>query len=150
MTENDDGSYSMRDRFANPVSVDGGGRLRAGKGMPEYRISKEKVSDGTEEALKAAGDRSTVILALGCNPMISAREDIDRKSMSLPSDQQKLLDIKEWDLMTPLSVLEEDYSVEPESLERLLREIRQHPPEPRQRAYTVGDAIIEEEAEQDE
>gem|GEM_PF-54221 len=92
MTENDDGSYSMRDRFANPVSVDGGGRLRAGKGMPEYRISKEKVSDGTEEALKAAGDRSTVILALGCNPMISAREDIDRKSMSLPSDQQKLLD----------------------------------------------------------
>ncbi len=92
--ENDpgDGSICIRDRFAHAVSLTEEGILKADGKLPAMRYSIEKISDGTEEALKAAESFDTVVLVLGCNPLIPAREDYDRTTLALPSGQQRLLD----------------------------------------------------------
>ncbi len=88
----EDGSITLKDRFAREVAVTSDGRLKADDKLPRVRTELIKISDGIEEAMAAAEDKNTVILVLGCNPMVSAREDYDRTSIALPAHQQRLLD----------------------------------------------------------
>ena len=90
--ETGNGQFKVKDRFDKPVSVTPDGRLKADDSLPDMSFVIEKVSDGTEEAVRASSDKEYVILVLGCNPMIPAREDFDRSTLALPSGQQKLLE----------------------------------------------------------
>ena len=38
-----------------------------------------------------ARSKKTVVMALGCNPMINAKEEVDRTTIALPDDQERLL-----------------------------------------------------------
>lgn len=52
----------------------------------------EIIKNGIEEAKKLASSASKVIVALGCNPVINAKEEIDRKSIAMIPSQEKLFD----------------------------------------------------------
>lgn len=60
--------------------------------LSEVQFTLETVESGIEQAVKLAEGKQTVILALGCNPMINAREEIDRTTIALPPDQEKLME----------------------------------------------------------
>ena len=51
----------------------------------------ERVRDGVAEAAELAKKHRTVVLALGSNPVINAKEISDRTTMALPPDQARLL-----------------------------------------------------------
>lgn len=89
--ENKNGTVTIKDRFGQTVGIMPDGRLKAGK-ESETAFSFGKIKDGIEGALKASKDKETVILVLGCNPMVPAREDFDRTTLALPSGQQRLMD----------------------------------------------------------
>ena len=50
----------------------------------------ETVVDGFEEVQRFMQCAKTVILALGCHPMVNAKEEIDRTTLALPPHQEKL------------------------------------------------------------
>ena len=50
----------------------------------------ETVVDGFEEVQRLMQCAKTVILALGCHPMVNAKEEIDRTTLALPPHQEKL------------------------------------------------------------
>ncbi len=87
-----DSQVIIRDRFAKPVSVTSDGRLKADDTLPSMEFTMEKAVDGIAEAMKACDAADTVILTLGCNPLIPAKEDFDRRSLALPAGQQRILD----------------------------------------------------------
>ncbi len=90
--EIEDDNVVILDRFAKPVSVTQDNRLKADDKLNFSRIRIEKVSDGIRETVDAAVAYDTVILVLGCNPLVPAREDYDRTTLALPDTQQRLLD----------------------------------------------------------
>ncbi|MDD7389942.1 MAG: glycoside hydrolase family 3 C-terminal domain-containing protein [Lachnospiraceae bacterium] len=55
-------------------------------------LSVEKRIDWLLEAMTLAESCDTVILALGCNSMVNAKEEVDRKTICLPPVQETLLD----------------------------------------------------------
>lgn len=72
---------------------------REGKNMAENyggRITEaavftvELVKDGIAEARELAGSAEKVILALGCNPVINAKEEVDRKTIAMIPYQEYL------------------------------------------------------------
>ncbi|MCR5746491.1 MAG: HAD-IA family hydrolase [Lachnospiraceae bacterium] len=81
----------IKNRFGNPVGVTPEGKLKADDKTDGAEFSLEKVFDGAGEIIKAAKDKDIIILVLGCDPMIPAREDFDRRSLALPAGQQRLL-----------------------------------------------------------
>ncbi len=89
---NDEESFTLTDRFGQPVGLRSGGFLSSLKEGNPLPFKMKKISDGAAKILEKTKNRSTLILALGCNPMIPAREDYDRVSIALPACQQKLLD----------------------------------------------------------
>ena len=50
------------------------------------------IEDGISKAKEVAKKADKVIVALGCNPVINAKEEIDRKSIEMIPSQQKLLE----------------------------------------------------------
>ena len=48
------------------------------------------VEEATRQAVCLAQKADTVILALGCHPMVCAKEEIDRITLALPPRQQTL------------------------------------------------------------
>lgn len=52
----------------------------------------EVVQDGIIKAAELAKEKKHIILALGCNPMINAKEEIDRTTIELPPAQKNLFD----------------------------------------------------------
>ena len=48
----------------------------------------ETVVDGFEEVQRLMQCAKTVILALGCHPMVNAKEEIDRTTLALPPHQE--------------------------------------------------------------
>ena len=80
------------DRFNEPVRVNAAGQIKADAALPSVSYIIEKVFDGVAQAVKDTKDADTVILVLGCNPMVPAREDFDRSTLALPPYQQRLLD----------------------------------------------------------
>lgn len=56
---------------------------------PEFTL--DLVVDGTGEAVKLAEKADKVIFFAGCNPMLCAKEEIDRPGLALPPMQEALL-----------------------------------------------------------
>ena len=53
----------------------------------------EVVENGIEKMqLLQSGAKKQVLLALGCNSVINAKEEIDRNTLELPEEQEMLLD----------------------------------------------------------
>ena len=55
-------------------------------------LTVETVSDGIGRAKALAAKAKKVIVALGCNPMMNAKEEIDRETIGMIPLQQKLLE----------------------------------------------------------
>ena len=60
---------------------------KGSKGTP-FRLNV--VRSGAKAAADLAREKKTVILALGCNPMINAKETVDRTTIMLPRSQEAL------------------------------------------------------------
>ena len=79
------------------------GRLRADPLAPEGAsvsgtpkeaavLTVETVSSGIERAAALAKRAKKVIVALGCNPVVNAKEEVDRSTIAMIPMQQKLLE----------------------------------------------------------
>ena len=64
----------------------------AGSEKEASALTVEIVSDGIERAKELAKKAKKVIVALGCNPVVNAKEEVDRASIGMIPVQQKLLD----------------------------------------------------------
>ena len=60
-------------------------------GNNQGRLELEMVSDGMKKAVEAAKNAELVIAALGANPMINSKEEIDRKDLQFIPKQRELL-----------------------------------------------------------
>ena len=90
--ECEDGSVILTNRFGSPVQVceDGGlWSMKPGEGTP-FRM--EVVKDGQAAAVELAKGKEAVVLALGCNSMINAKEEVDRGTIELPPAQRRLME----------------------------------------------------------
>lgn len=87
-----DGLVRLTTRFEDPVGVDSDGYLTSKKTGKEVLFSIEITENGSEKAAALAREKKTVILALGSNPMINAKETVDRADINFPPAQQKLLE----------------------------------------------------------
>ena len=85
----------LTNRFDQPIQIDSEKRLYSGLSGEGAVFAIEMVSDGYNEAVCLAQKADTVILALGCHPMVYAKEEIDRTTLALPSRQQTLADFVE-------------------------------------------------------
>ena len=115
LEEEKEGSFLLTNRFGSPVMKGEDGSLWSMKdgervgptvglsmetaasaqketALSEVRFTPEVVKSGIEEAVDMAKEKETVILALGCNPMINAKEEIDRSTIILPPAQEKLME----------------------------------------------------------
>ena len=89
----EDGKVQLTERFGSPVQVDENDSLIYRKeGGEATSFSMEIVESGLESACRMAQGRDTIILALGCNSMINAKEEVDRTTIHLPPVQEKLLE----------------------------------------------------------
>ena len=64
----------------------------AGSEKEAATLTVEIVSSGIERAKEIAKKAKKVIVALGCNPMMNAKEEIDRSTIEMIPLQQKLLE----------------------------------------------------------
>lgn len=87
----EDGSVVLTNRFHYPVYRDAEGffSFEQTEGIP---ITMEVVENGIEKAVAAVRGKKQVLLALGCNSVINAKEEIDRNTLELPEEQEMLLD----------------------------------------------------------
>ncbi len=53
-------------------------------------LTAEVVSDGISRAVELARKAKKVIIALGCNPVVNAKEEVDRSTIAMIPSQQKL------------------------------------------------------------
>ena len=91
--ENEGGTFTISDRFRRPLAVRPDHTIYAQQKDGRASVfTMEVTADGTKEAVNLARTHKKVILALGSCPMIGAKEEIDRKTIMLPSSQQKLID----------------------------------------------------------
>ncbi len=74
-----------------PMTVSEEGTVGCEPGKTPLRLTVEKVRDGLAEACDLARKHRTVILALGTNPVINAKEISDRTTLALPPDQARLM-----------------------------------------------------------
>ena len=94
--DKEDGKTVLRDRFGKRLYADKEGFIVSAKAdhkalsKPVFDI--ETVSCGTEEAVSAAAEAGTVILALGHCPMVNAKEETDRETIEFIPYQQRLFD----------------------------------------------------------
>ena len=63
--------------------------MKPGEGTP-FRM--EVVKDGQAAAAELAKGKDAVVLALGCNSMINAKEEVDRGTIELPPAQRRLME----------------------------------------------------------
>lgn len=91
MEPQEDGTVILLNRFHHPVYQGENGFFSMDKeeGTP---ITMEVVENGIEKAAALAKEKKVVLLALGCNSVINAKEEIDRNTMDLPDDQETLLE----------------------------------------------------------
>ena len=90
--ENENGTIVLTNRFNYPVCIDENGAFVATQDKNGSFLRMDVVESGIEKAAALAAKKKIVLLALGCNSMINAKEEIDRKTLTLPLDQQRLLD----------------------------------------------------------
>lgn len=80
--------------FGKLLEVDESGKIGGGKpfGITDGKLfSEEIVSDGIKRAEQLAKSADAVIVCVGNDPMIVAREMYDRKTLSLPERQKELV-----------------------------------------------------------
>ena len=93
VTDAGNGNVTLKTRFDLPVVVDKEGRLRPGKPDDAPAVFEKQVTEnGLEKALRVAEENGTVILTLGCHPMVNAKEEEDRTTLALPALQRTLLE----------------------------------------------------------
>lgn len=90
--EKDDRSVILTNRFGSPVQVCQDGQLWSMKPGEGTAFRMEVVRDGRAAAVELAKEKDTVILALGCNSMINAKEEVDRGTIELPLSQRRLME----------------------------------------------------------
>lgn len=88
----EDGTVQLTCRFDLPLGMDKNQRLVSGERAVPACFTMQVVEDGAAAAAKLAAEKKTVILALGCQPMVNAKEEHDRSTIMLPPCQQALLD----------------------------------------------------------
>ena len=71
----------LTNRFDQPIQIDSEKRLYSELSGEGAVFAIEMVSDGYKEAVCLAQKADTVILALGCHPMVCAKEEIDRTTL---------------------------------------------------------------------
>lgn len=87
------GTVQLTNRFDFPMQVNEEQKIvYMCDSLEEAHFVMEVVTDGIKEAAELAAKKETVVLALGCNPMINAKEEIDRKTIELPPAQKALFD----------------------------------------------------------
>lgn len=90
-----DGNYRFKDRLENIIGVDEKGFLTNAKtGIDSDKQSFEicVISKGSDRIAKLASECESVILCCGNDPMIGARECIDRATLELPAHQTELFE----------------------------------------------------------
>lgn len=92
---NADGTFLLQTRFEKPVIPDAAGALTLSGTKHGAEFTVTLVLDGRQEAERIAAMNDTVILALGCHPMLNAKEEEDRTTLDLPEQQMKLAAIPE-------------------------------------------------------
>ncbi|MCM1174942.1 MAG: glycoside hydrolase family 3 C-terminal domain-containing protein [Blautia sp.] len=115
LEEQADGTAVLTNRFGSPIlagedgslwSMRGGEQIGPSVGLEmdtaasvrkeivlsDISFTLEIVEPGVEAAVKLAREKEKVLLALGCNPMVNAREEIDRGTIVLPPAQEKLME----------------------------------------------------------
>ncbi len=90
----EDGTVRITERFGNFIGIDEDNRLVYGKEKEEETAAfrMEIVESGITKAVGMAAGKDVVILALGCNSMINAKEEVDRTTISLPPAQEAVLE----------------------------------------------------------
>ena len=81
----------LLNRFHWPVEVRDG-VLTSGRSCLGTPVNIRRVEDGVAKAAEAAAEAQVVVLALGSNPVIPAKEEYDRHTLLLPEHQQRLMD----------------------------------------------------------
>lgn len=92
MRQMEDGTVYLRCRFDTPLALDAYGRLVSGEGLEPVRLTMNVVESGLQKAAELAQAKKWVVLALGCQPMMNAKEEHDRDTILLPTYQQALMD----------------------------------------------------------
>lgn len=92
ISEQEDGSVILSNHLGSPVVLEEDGSLWSMREGEPVRFWMEEITSGTDTACKLAAERKKVILALGCNSMINARETTDRGTIAMPPEQEKLLE----------------------------------------------------------
>jgi beta-glucosidase len=88
--------YNATESWFGPnvyVTMDASGTLRLGAATPASatRFTREIVTNGRTAAVAAATGADAVVIVAGSNPMINARETVDRQTMALPTEQDALI-----------------------------------------------------------
>lgn len=78
----------LTNRFDQPIQIDSEKRLYSELSGEGAVFAIEMVSDGYKEAVCLAQKADTVILALGCHPMVCAKEEIDCTTLAEKSAKQ--------------------------------------------------------------
>ncbi|RZU76783.1 beta-glucosidase [Micromonospora kangleipakensis] len=102
LEKQDDGNYLLRYAgyekaygWADPstvyAKVADDGTLQLATKADATKFSKEVVSSGVDEAVKAVTGADTAVVVVGSNPWINGREDHDRTTMVLAEGQEELV-----------------------------------------------------------
>lgn len=91
LSEREDGCVMLTDRFHYPLQVQSDGGVLSVDAEEGTSIKMEVIESGVQKAVELAKEKQVVLLAVGCNPMINAKEEIDRKTLALPEEQQALI-----------------------------------------------------------
>ena len=89
--DQEDGTLELHTFLEMPMTVNEDGTVGCDIGKTPLRVTMETVRSGIQEAVQLARAHRTVILALGSNPVINAKEISDRTTLALPPDQARLL-----------------------------------------------------------
>lgn len=89
--EETDGGVRLYGWNGRGITIEEDRYLRAGEKEETVCFGREEVRDGIGEAVKLAEQAEKVVVALGCNPMINSKEEIDRRELILPPFQEKLV-----------------------------------------------------------
>lgn len=82
--------YYLKSWKEEKIGIDKNGCLKIA-GETKDVLSVEVVSDGIQEAKKAAEQADVVIAVMGCQPMINSKEEVDRTSIDFIPSQRALL-----------------------------------------------------------
>lgn len=103
VSKQENGTVLLTNRFHSPVQLEESGALVSMREGEAAEFQMEIVENGLEKACALVRGKDRVIVALGCNSMINAKEEVDRSTIALPPAQEELL--KEIYRLNPNTVL---------------------------------------------